>query len=82
MLSMQESSGPAVSERSNVARGATSPVSQRHLESGRLSAFIDEDAVTALMDMGFDRPSSLSALQRCDGGVERAADFLLSGSSS
>jgi len=81
---MQESAGPSASERSvvSVAReppvNSAAPISQRHLESGRLSAFIDEEAVTALMDMGFDRASSLSALQHCGGVVERAADMLLS----
>ena len=80
MLSMQESAGPSsTSVGPSAARDATAPVSRRHMdESGRLSAFVDEDAVATLMDMGFDRASSLSALQHCGGVVERAADKLLS----
>lgn len=85
MLSMQETAGLEASTRSAAAAARdtsrdTAPVSQRHLESGRLSAFVDEDAVKTLTDMGFERTSALSALQHCDGNVERAMDTLLSGS--
>jgi len=42
------------------------------------NAAVDEESVGVLMSMGFDTEASSFALKKCQGNVERAADYLFS----